>query len=138
MELHNAHVEELRDILFSTISDTFKEINGVRPRFYNVKEMSIAELDAEVESLCREADAHFEQEQKLQEEDTVMFEARIAIMMKDHGISRNTAIRWEMEAYELSPTKLWDIEEYCYHLNLAYHKANDFFAELNGYCKVYL
>ena len=35
--------------------EMYKEVNGIRPRWMNLDDMSIEELEAELESLCEEA-----------------------------------------------------------------------------------
>ena len=43
-----------RDSLISYISDTYKDIHGIRPRWMNLNEMSLAALEHEAENLTKE------------------------------------------------------------------------------------
>ena len=44
-------MQEEREILGSELSDKFKAIHGMRPRFYNFTTMTVAELEAEIANL---------------------------------------------------------------------------------------
>lgn len=82
--LHNAHVQTLRDILSYEISDTYKDIYGMRPRFYNYKALSVVFLMCEADALMDELDriikeGNIEDEhdaliEKYEEEDRTRFE----------------------------------------------------------------
>ena len=48
--------------LASYISDTFKSINGIRPRWMNLNDMSLEDLRAEAQSLEDEMVAYIERE----------------------------------------------------------------------------
>ena len=51
-----------REDLASFISDTFKAINGIRPRWWDMREWSLADLRAEAQSLEDEVVASIKQE----------------------------------------------------------------------------
>lgn len=87
-----------RDDLISAISDTFKDIHGVRPRFFNFNAMSIAELEKEADRLYAQAREHFAEEEVRQAESAKQFEARVAELVTIGAGDRETALRWLMEA----------------------------------------
>jgi hypothetical protein len=64
----NLNAISYRDELISAISDTYKDIHGVRPRHYNFAEMSDEEVEALSNSLYDYLDAEFNREAKEKEE----------------------------------------------------------------------
>jgi len=60
VELHSAHCTLLRDILSDEISDTYKEINGMRPRHFNYRDDSIASLIEAADELIAASNVMFE------------------------------------------------------------------------------
>ena len=55
---------KLRENLIGEISDTYKMIWGIRPRFYNFAEMSLVELWAVARELWEDLDLHMEEDEE--------------------------------------------------------------------------
>jgi hypothetical protein len=87
-----------KDQLAATHYDFYKSVHGVRPRWFNYDEMSEQELEAEMESLSKEAEVVFAQEAKAEAEAIVVFEARVSDLIASGAENRETAIRWIHEA----------------------------------------
>jgi hypothetical protein len=89
---------------FELISDLHKDARGFRPsaewmRVFNGK--SDVEKEATWEALCNEL-AENEAENELREIAAVdAYNARINGMVADYGISRETAMRWDLDAFEV-------------------------------------
>ena len=87
-----------KDQLAATHYDFYKSVHGVRPRWMNYDAMTEQELEAEMESLSREADSVFAEEAKQEAEAIVRFEARVSDLISTGAKDRETAIRWIHEA----------------------------------------
>lgn len=87
-----------RDQLAASHYDFYKSVHGVRPRWMNYDEMSEQELEAEMDSLSKQAEVVFAEEAKREQEAIVAFEARIADLLSTGASNRETAIRWIHEA----------------------------------------
>lgn len=70
--------EHKHHLLVSEHWDFYKEVNGIRPRFMNYSKMTIAELEAEIEMLQRQADFNDEMEQLAKEQEEKEIKDRIA------------------------------------------------------------
>lgn len=99
VDLHDAHVQNLKDDLYQFISDVSKSATGCRMR-YDISEMSIAEL----EELCtywgEASDRAVERERKEQEEAVARFEARVTNIIECGAGDRETALRWIRDAQD--------------------------------------
>ena len=60
---YDTALDMVRDDLIGTISDVFKDINGIRPRFYNYKEMSLNELSDKADELIQESQEMFKRDE---------------------------------------------------------------------------
>ena len=63
--------------VLSFISDLYKDVNGVRPRFYNFNEWSDAELEAFTDKLIAQLKENQEQERLQEEADVKRFEDQV-------------------------------------------------------------
>ena len=68
-----------REDLASYISDTFKAINGYRPRFWDMREWSIADLRAEAKSLEDEVVASIQRD-KVDAHERMLEANRVALI----------------------------------------------------------
>lgn len=57
-----------RDDIIGFISDTYKSLNGIRPRFWNFSEMSVEELTEIADRLIADLDAELAREKAHNEE----------------------------------------------------------------------
>ena len=87
-----------RDQLAASHYDFYKSVHGVRPRWMNYDEMSEQELEAEMDSLSKQAEVVFAEEAKQEQEAIVAFEARVADLLSTGAADRETAIRWIHQA----------------------------------------
>lgn len=87
-----------RDSLLSFISDAHKDAFGFRPRGMGYNEMSIAELEAEAEYLCKEVENTVERERAAEERARESWEASVAKMIELGAASRLDAVRWLLDA----------------------------------------
>ena len=77
--------------------DMYKEIHNIRPRWMNLEEMSVEQLEAELDALTEEGRLVFAREAEIQKQCAVKFEEQVASM----GVDRETAIRWIMQAEDV-------------------------------------
>lgn len=70
MELKNetALNEELHQELSSVHFDFYKEVHGIRPRWFNYKAMSVEQLEEEIKQLKSEHDAQMAWEKELRDQ----------------------------------------------------------------------
>ena len=74
-----------REDLASYISDTFKSINGIRPRFWNLQDWSLADLRAEAKALEVEVVESIERdraEEAARQQDMADHHMAVALAMK--------------------------------------------------------
>lgn len=105
-----------KEQLAATHYDFYKDVHGVRPRWYNYEAMSEQDLEAELDSLSKQAEVVFAEEKRVQEENVARFEARVADLIACGAKDRETAIRWIHEAEETNG----DNEYLCYCVGIPY------------------
>ena len=86
-----------RDDLLQTISDMSKDAYGFRSR-QDYTGWSEARLLEEIASLQAAVDRSIAEDRARQAQAETAFEAHIAALMRDHGLSRADAVRWDMQA----------------------------------------
>lgn len=99
-----------RQEILAQISDLSKEAYGFRMR-KDWAALSDAELQAEWDYLFGVAVEAAQREAEVSRHREAAWLARIQELQQDHGVSQSTAIRWDMQAYDL---KSQDVAEYCY------------------------
>lgn len=105
------------------IWDVFKTINGIRPRFMNLGEMSDLELHTTAESLQVELQQHLQEEQQIEQVAIVKFEELLASTAASGAGDRGTALRWLRDAHDDEQAKFDDSYfEYLYGLPYGYLK----------------
>ena len=106
-----------KDELGSIYWDFYKEVHGCRPRWVNHDEATVEWYRAELESLQREADAQWEEQQVQEAKAIAQFEVTVAELIASGAGDRATAIRWLHEANDTN----YDTEYLCYQLGLPYN-----------------
>ena len=79
-----------RDDLVGYISDRYKELNGIRPRFFDWDAMSIEELEAEADYISAQIEYEIHR-------DRLEMEAALGSML-EYAPDFETAQRWAQEA----------------------------------------
>ena len=87
-----------RDDLISAISDTYKEIHGIRPRWFDFDSMTYEQLEAEAERMAEESERAWEQEKLDIIEAEKDHESAIGDMINYGAADRKTALRWMYQA----------------------------------------
>jgi len=82
-----------RSCLYSAISDAHKDAYGFRCRF-DWRECSLAELQAEYDSICAHAEMEAQWEQEAQERAQKLADADAVRICQNLGIDRATYDRW--------------------------------------------
>ena len=109
-----------RDSLITSVYEMHKDAYGVKGRHYNFKEMSNEQLEAELDHLCKVAKESAEEEKKWEQAAYQSFLNRIAEAMKLGADTKETAIKWILQAEGLENEK--DAGYICYNLGLNYDK----------------
>lgn len=90
-----------RDELLSVISDVFKSIYGSRPTHYWSSDMTISELEEELQRLSTTADEQFDLDQQIQKENDEHFKNILLNIQKVCNCSKKKAIRHLLSANNL-------------------------------------
>lgn len=99
VDLHDAHVQNLKDDLYTAISDLSKSATGSRMR-YDISDMSIAELDDLVEYWGEASERACEEEREREHDAMVRFEATVMNLIECGAGDRETAVRWIREGQD--------------------------------------
>lgn len=83
-----------KDELFQILSDVYKEAYGVRPRFYKIDDMSIEDLQNEIDSISKIAEEEYKRQCEIEAENLVEFRKLIASTINMGAKDVETAIRW--------------------------------------------
>jgi len=127
VDLHDAHVELLKQGYYSYISDASKDATGRRAR-YDVSEMTVAELIAECDMWSDRVGESIKEDEAREAHAVEVFEATVASHIEVGAGDRETAIRWIREAHDDD----YGDESIKYNLGLPYsydldHGDRDFF-----------
>lgn len=121
-ELHDAHVVELKEEIYSVISDASKDATGCRMR-YDIREYTVAELwDLEDQWVRAAIEACNAEEAQLQRNITE-WEEHIAEVMELCNVDRIAAIAIAVEpyvSYEVETFGQFDEGTVCWQLGLPY------------------
>ena len=109
-----------RQELETSIYEMHKQAFGVKGRHYNFKEMSLKQLEKELDMLCEVAKTVRETEKKYEEAAYQTFLKRITESMKLGAETKEDAIKWILQAEDLENEK--DTSYICYKLGLNYDK----------------
>ena len=98
-------LEEVKEDLFSYISDGFKDAHGYRPRGYDWMNMSVAELEAWADEVSEAVSASIREDEAAEAAAIASFEKSIAVAIAAGAGDRETAFRWLIDAEDLDE---WD------------------------------
>ena len=118
--------EELSDLeqAATIYSDFYKDANGIRPGGYYGHPKTVEEYNKEIDRLGKVIKEQVKEETKKEEEAWKEWQEFINSFMLEHNVSKSDAIKWDMEAQEVSD----DVEYYCYVSHLSFDRE----AEINA------
>jgi hypothetical protein len=96
--------------LETLIWDVYKDAYGVRPRHMDFKSMTLDQLKAEADFLCKEADRQYEAEKAQEAADVETFKATVQKTIELGAGDEETALRWmtqDMEFYHPQDVEHW-------------------------------
>ena len=112
------------DLHARNFSDLHKDAYGFRPRgaiWEAWLAMTPAELDSEEARMQRDVETAIEEELANEAANAVSFEAHIGKLMADFSIDRATAIRWDLQALDLTDDiKFYGLDLYRHEYGLGY------------------
>ena len=103
--------------VLSWISDLYKDVNGVRPRFYNFNEWSDNELDVFCDQLEAQLKENLELDRLQEEADVKSFEDQVQKTIDLGAGDRKTALRWLFSSEEYDQGEYitdWDVDGFLY------------------------
>jgi len=109
-----------RDSLITSVYEMHKDAYGVKGKHYNFDEMSIKDLEKELDHLCEVAKREREIEERYEEAAYQTFLKRIAEAQNLGAETKEDAIKWILQAEGLENEK--DTSYICYNLGLNYDK----------------
>lgn len=99
-----------KDSLIDAISDTYKDVYGIRPRSYNWDAMSVADLSAELDMLDAQLAFEIESDKARQAASTAEFEALVAKTIEMGARDRATALRWLSAQFDTLDEMEYELE----------------------------
>ena len=106
-----------RSDILSWISDLYKDVNGVRPRWYNFNDWSDAELGAFSDQLLAQLKENEEKERLQKIADVKSFKDQVQKTIDLGADDRKTALRWLFSSEEYDRGEYvsdWDIDGFLY------------------------
>ena len=106
-----------RSEVLSFISDLYKDVNGVRPRFYNFNEWSDNELEVFTDQLIAQLKENEEKERIQEIADVKSFEIQVQKTIDLGAGDRKTALRWLFSSEEYDQGEYvtdWDVDGFLY------------------------
>ena len=106
-----------RNEVLGFISDLYKDVNGVRPRFYNFHEWSDIELEIFTDKLIAQLKENEELERLQEEADVQFFQAQIQKTIELGAGDRKTALKWLFSSEEYDQGEYvtdWDVDGFLY------------------------
>ena len=106
-----------RNEVLSWISDLYKDVNGVRPRFYNFNEWSDSELEAFTDKLIAQLKENEELEHLQEEADVKRFQGQVQKTIELGAGDRKTALKWLFSSEEYDQGEYvtdWDVDGFLY------------------------
>lgn len=105
-----------KEQLAATHYDFYKDVHGVRPRWYDYDAMTEQMLEKELDELARQSEEQ-ERERKIAEQAAVeVMETRIQGLINGGAKTREDAVRWLHDAHDTNG----DGDYLCYLLGLPY------------------
>ena len=106
-----------RNEVLSWISDLYKDVNGVRPRWYNFNEWSDGELEVYTDKLIVQLKENEELERLQEEADVKGFQDQIQKTIELGAGDRKTALKWLFSSEEYDQGEYitdWDVDGFLY------------------------
>ena len=107
---------ERSDVL-SWISDLYKDVHGVRPRYINFKEWSDGELEVYTDKLIVQLKENEEQDRLQEEADVKRFQGQVQKTIELGAGDRKTALKWLFSSEEYDQGEYvtdWDVDGFLY------------------------
>ena len=107
---------ERSDVL-SWISDLYKDVHGVRPRYINFKEWSDGELEVYTDKLIAQLKENEELERLQEKVDVKRFQDQVQKTIELGAGDRKTALKWLFSSEEYDQGEYvtdWDIDGFLY------------------------
>lgn len=122
---------------FELISDLYKDTYGTRPSASFLEAFSAKSLEEQTEAwegLCGELDERETRDRANESIALATYNARIDGMMADYGINQATAIRWDMDSFEVDLSTAMsehcnvdqEIEHYLWNQGIAFNAMPQF------------
>ena len=106
----------VKEDLIALHSDLYKDVYGIRPRWYDYSKLFEDALIKEIESLEKELEKVIVQENEIELINIKAFEAMVEDTIKAGASDRSTAVRWMHDAHETDG----DNEYLCFLLGIPY------------------
>ena len=106
-----------RNEVLGFISDLYKDVNGVRPRFYNFPEWSDIEVEIFTDKLIAQLKENEELERLQEEADIKSFEDQVQKTIELGAGDRKTALKWLFSSEEYDQGEYitdWDVDGFLY------------------------
>jgi len=113
-----------RDELKTNIWETYKEVNGIRPRWMDMDSMSTQELQDTMDRLDVEAEEEYKRDQEDKRLAIVEFEALVEKSIEMGARDRDQAIEWLRQAEGEDDYPLNESMEYAYNIPYGYISGN--------------
>jgi hypothetical protein len=113
-----ARREELQEIIW----DVAKDATGVRPRWIDFENSTIAELEDTLESYTQRANEQYDAEVAEEIRAVADYEALVVETTEMGAGDRSTAVRWIVETYAAEDTHV-DVEDILWKMGLPCWKA---------------
>ena len=113
-----------RNEVLSWISDLYKDVNGVRPRFYNFHEWSDCELEAFTDKLIAQLKENEELERLQEEADVKRFQDQVQKTIELGAGDRKTALKWLFSSEEYDQGEYvtdWDVDGFLYNQGIIHY-----------------
>lgn len=123
---------KMTDIDLSILSDLHKDAYGYRPSkawIDNFEAMTLDEQNVEWGRLCKMVEEQIESALADLDRDSILWEGRIRKLAADLHVDIPTAIRWDMDAYNIRGNTFVNIDHYCYENNISSNIFNAVWTE---------
>lgn len=107
-----------RDELATIHYDLYKDVNGIRPRWYNYKEMTVEDLQKELARLDKQMEQVLEERKKEEKEAEEKFKQTLKKYIEFGAKDEQTALEWIVQKENLRDIQ--DVEHMIYNLGLLF------------------
>lgn len=105
-----------KEQLAATHYDFYKDVHGIRPRWIDYDAMTEQELEAEMESLSKQAEVVFAEEERREQEAIREFEELVEFTIAQGARTRENAVRWIAEGADVDG----DMDQLCWERGLPF------------------